>query len=811
MRFDTRTATEGSRSEVDGDVGQATAAPSTLQTGELVADRYRIERLIASGGMGEVYEALDVELSARVALKTLRADRQRQPDGTTRVKQEILLARMVNHPNVCRPFDFGFHWLEGGTAEVAFFTMELLEGVTLAERISASRMTEAQALPIATQMAEALDAAHRAGVIHRDFKSSNVMLVGAEPRAVVTDFGVARVDEPAEPQMSGFTADFVGSPAYMAPEQVTRREPVGRAADIYALGVVLFEMVTGGLPFEAETPLATAVRRVEEEAPRARSRAPGLDSRWDAAIARCLQRGPTRRFASAQDVIHALTGARPTVPLARRAGMLGALGLVALAALLVPRAELGLAPSCPPLPAGAGDIYVDAHAAPGGSGAESCPLRSVSAAIARTRSSDRHVTIHVARGRYDAALGEEFPMVVRGTVTIAGAGQDRTLIIGSGLLSKRPDGEDPVAYDDFDAQTRQVTMVVGDDRATVELSDLGVSSGLLTPSADIDGIYCERGARSPYAQPAVAANTIIHSVVAGPGYSSAIVAGRSMRPGDRSSACNLAVSDSTMIASVTGLSLHGSWDHGTPASAQVRRCVFSGLRSRNDKPGAGIQVSDGVRRLHLEDSLFKDSDAGVVAVHTTATPAAETSIVRNAFTDLSVYGIDLERSMIVQELVDNQFAFITRPEASKDDRAVALLLDGWPDARFPQIERARGNHFANNNVAVELRGPTPIAANPVIDFGSLADLGRNVFHCNSTRLDSRVPGYDVLISAPGSDGMRLAFAGNVWDHVPPSVASLPAANGTDIVFAGPRHLELETSGAMAASGQNCSFGVLGPP
>ena len=152
--------------------------------GETVAERYRVVRFIGRGGMGEVYEVEDLELHERVALKAIRADVAREDRTTARFKREIQLARKVTHPNVCRIFDLGLHRppAEAGAEGpgIPFLTMELLRGETLAERLQRlKRMDPADALPIVVQLAQALDAAHRAGVVHRDFKTGNVILVPA--------------------------------------------------------------------------------------------------------------------------------------------------------------------------------------------------------------------------------------------------------------------------------------------------------------------------------------------------------------------------------------------------------------------------------------------------------------------------------------------------------------------------------------------------------------------------------------------------------------------------------------------------------
>src|SRR5690242_6939869 len=152
------------------------AHASSLVTGDIVAGRYRIARLIGRGGMGEVYEAEDRLLDERVALKTLRADLAGRESLLARFQEEILLARKVTHPNVCRIFEVGVHDLPGH-ASLLFFAMELLEGDTLAARIRSGRLTRAEAFPLAVQMADGLQAAHDAGIVHADFKSSNVVLV----------------------------------------------------------------------------------------------------------------------------------------------------------------------------------------------------------------------------------------------------------------------------------------------------------------------------------------------------------------------------------------------------------------------------------------------------------------------------------------------------------------------------------------------------------------------------------------------------------------------------------------------------------
>ena len=230
------------------------ASGQMFREGQIISDRFRIERFLGEGGMGEVYAAEDRELHIRVALKTLHPHLAGSPKFAQRFRHEIQLARQVTHPNVCRIFDAGRH--EG----TPYFTMELLEGETLARRLELrGRMTSAEAAPIVRQLCDALSAAHRSGVVHRDFKSANVMLAGT--RAVITDFGLARLLE-VDSLGAATTGVAVGTPAYMPPEQIEGR-PGGPAVDMYALGVVMYEMVTGVQPYTESSPLALAAAKLK--------------------------------------------------------------------------------------------------------------------------------------------------------------------------------------------------------------------------------------------------------------------------------------------------------------------------------------------------------------------------------------------------------------------------------------------------------------------------------------------------------------------------------------------------------------------
>jgi serine/threonine protein kinase len=320
--------------------------PTTFAPGTLLAERYRIVRFLARGGMGEVYEAEDQELQSRLALKSIAASISDDPAAIRRLKAEVQLARKVSHSNVCRIFDLGVDRRPGPGGETTswFLTMELLAGDSLGRHIrTKGRLPLPEVLSLARQMARGLSAAHRVGVIHRDFKSDNVMVVPSPEHglvAMITDFGLARETTEARPGSLVTSADaVVGTVAYMAPEQVEGK-PATAASDLYALGVVLFEMLTGELPFAGGSPMAMAARRLREEPPTLRSRVPTLPRHWDEIVLRCLARSPARRYRSADEVDAALaeidSGAgesaqHPTWRLGRRV-LVGAVGAAILTA-----------------------------------------------------------------------------------------------------------------------------------------------------------------------------------------------------------------------------------------------------------------------------------------------------------------------------------------------------------------------------------------------------------------------------------------------------------------------------------------------
>src|SRR5215472_105261 len=264
-----------------------------FQAGAVIAERFEIIREIGEGGMGVVYEAFDRKRNQRIAIKSAKLGFRRL------LTPELESALKVRHANICLVNEIHSATTEYG--EVDFLTMELLDGQTLMARLSSSgALQHGEALDIARQLCSALAEAHLSGIIHRDLKGANVILCrsGGGIRAVITDFGLA-TEATLDPR------DVAGTPAYMAPE-LWRGERPSMASDIYALGVILYEMVTGVKPF---TDQKTESRlTIPPVAPSTRTK--GLDSHWDAAILRCLDPSPTARPQDAKEVL-ALLERRP--------------------------------------------------------------------------------------------------------------------------------------------------------------------------------------------------------------------------------------------------------------------------------------------------------------------------------------------------------------------------------------------------------------------------------------------------------------------------------------------------------------------
>jgi eukaryotic-like serine/threonine-protein kinase len=275
-------------------------APSVDAAGPVVfGGRYEARGVLGGGAMGTVYRARDRTLDETVALKLLRSELAVSPELVERFRREVKLARRVTHRNIARVFDIGAHGSQ------PFLTMELIEGASLADIVTKKGLLPPrEVIPIAIELCAGLSAAHQAGVVHRDLKPENVVVQELElggGRPVITDFGVAcALNQRDLPY--GATGAFVGSPAYMAPEQVEGAADVDARADVYALGVMLFELLTGQLPWEEGGVFAVAAARLVRPPPDPRERTPGIPDALAEIVLACMATTKEARIASAEEV-----------------------------------------------------------------------------------------------------------------------------------------------------------------------------------------------------------------------------------------------------------------------------------------------------------------------------------------------------------------------------------------------------------------------------------------------------------------------------------------------------------------------------
>jgi eukaryotic-like serine/threonine-protein kinase len=271
--------------------------PSTLEPDRLLAGRYRLVRRLARGGMAEVWEAADEILTRPVAIKILLPHLAADEAFVTRFKREAVAAARLSHPNIVAIYDT---WADGGVEAIV---MELVRGTTLREILDErGALPPRRAVPIAIQVAAALDAAHRQGLIHRDVKPGNILLTG-DGRVLVADFGIAKATEASSDLTE--VGQVVGTAKYLSPEQV-QGAPLDARSDVYALGVVLYEMLCGQPPFNGGNATATAVARLTSEPLRPRQVRTGIGRSLEAAVLRAMARDVEARFPSAAELRTAL-------------------------------------------------------------------------------------------------------------------------------------------------------------------------------------------------------------------------------------------------------------------------------------------------------------------------------------------------------------------------------------------------------------------------------------------------------------------------------------------------------------------------
>jgi serine/threonine-protein kinase len=267
-----------------------------LGTGQLLGGRYRLDALIARGGMAEVWAATDRELERTVAIKVLHPHLADEASFRRRFRTEAVAIARLSHPNIVAIHDT---CSDDGTDAIV---MELVRGRTLRDYLDErGRLDPVEVAHIGAEVASGLTCAHDHGIVHRDVKPGNIMLTD-DGRVLVTDFGIAKLLDSAD--VTG-TATLVGTVKYLAPEQL-EAGPIDGRADLYALGAVLYESLCGQPPFERDSPSATALARLVSDADPPSTRAPGLSPVLDPVLGRCLARNPEERYATAAELRVAL-------------------------------------------------------------------------------------------------------------------------------------------------------------------------------------------------------------------------------------------------------------------------------------------------------------------------------------------------------------------------------------------------------------------------------------------------------------------------------------------------------------------------
>jgi serine/threonine protein kinase len=266
--------------------------------GQTIDQRYRVESLLGEGGMGLVYRVTHTHLNKPLAIKVLRRENTRDPEVLARFRREAESASAIGNEHIVDISDFGV--LEDGST---YFVMECLEGIDLIDAIDAAqRMPEQRAIQIAMQVCRALGAAHDTGIVHRDLKPENVFLIRrdeTEDFVKVLDFGIAKVAN--GPKRLTRAGEVLGTPHYMSPEQC-EGDNVDHRTDIYALGVLMYEMVTGHVPHDADTMMGILTKQMYEDPIPPKVRVPQVSEQLERLIMRCLEKKPDQRYQTMHEI-----------------------------------------------------------------------------------------------------------------------------------------------------------------------------------------------------------------------------------------------------------------------------------------------------------------------------------------------------------------------------------------------------------------------------------------------------------------------------------------------------------------------------
>lgn len=275
-----------------------------LSTGTTFSDRYQVIEELGKGGMGKVYKVFDTEIQEKVALKLLKPEIAADEQTITRFRNELKFARKIGHRNVCKMFDLN------RSDETYFITMEYVSGEDLKSFINrVGRLPVAKAVIIAEQVCEGLVEAHHQGVVHRDLKPQNIM-IDREGNAKIMDFGIARFIRAKGITNAGI---LIGTPEYLSPEQAETKD-VDHRSDIYTLGIILYEMLTGAVPFDGETPLSVAMKHKTEKPKDPRAINPQIPEEMSELILKCMEKDKNKRYQKTEELLSDLRAIRKKLP-----------------------------------------------------------------------------------------------------------------------------------------------------------------------------------------------------------------------------------------------------------------------------------------------------------------------------------------------------------------------------------------------------------------------------------------------------------------------------------------------------------------
>lgn len=599
-------------------------AGAELLPGTVLAGRFEIVRMLGIGGMGVVYLARDRDLDVPVAIKLLRPELASRPEAFERFRQELLLARQVSSPHVVRIHDIAQHdgrWL---------ISMDLIEGQSLEKMIDQrGPLPVEEALGLLRQIAEGLEAAHRGGVVHRDLKPANI-LVDRSGHACISDFGVARSLGASGMTRSGAV---VGTPDYLSPEQA-RAEPADQRSDLYSLGLIGYEMLTGKLPFAGGTPAESALQRITRAPPPVTQLRADVPAWVAGLLARLLQPSPSHRLQTARALVEAIDtrGARPGARRRWRVLAVAALALAVAAAGLVAWRQTGIVPRAA-VPARIAVMSVASapvvsardDAGTGGSGTDAAPAEGSDANVLRGLS--EHLRLWIGERQMAVVDMERTAqaLALLGDQSTSGAPAPEQLhetigartVVGTRWVEESGD-RGHVAFDVYRSEQPTVTVrgstqtaaaIAGSyrDGALMVLSELGLKAG--DPPVDLPE---QRRALASFGQglrerasgdPAAAVQRFNETTVAAPGFTPAWLAlAESARAAGRG--------DAALTAALNGLRLVDS-----PDSAQAMRleALRASLEGDPDRAAATLGQLAALRPGDTQAALLlaeAQSEAG---------------------------------------------------------------------------------------------------------------------------------------------------------------------------------------------------------